>query len=1058
MIAQPTTYADRAKISRPPSSAKPVTSQTPSTSQTPPEGSQNNPSGLSEPTADKAGASSRSIPNVNGVNGIHPSAVAAPDAAVPGETARTPSAKLDPIPSSTAVINGHSASSPLQPKQNVWVRSEQGTPRGPQSQSSSRNNQITKEPIETTQSQSSSQLPSSSAAPTLPLNPKDNHSRPSPAEAINPSSHPSRPNKKAHNKPTPNSGAPPTQLEPAIPPDFATSADWPAPIEAANPANASASAVPSSSRRDGFGDEDLSVVERAHSRESSSAGTNSHGKKSKSTEIHYCIQFASSLCPNFVQIAQWKPIPPAELQATADALAMTRPSSPRQGGSGGGRGRRSGNGAPAVDDRRNGNGNAVPYGGRSSGHTSKISSSANSPSRSNLSALPSGQAAQGLAVNFQSHALRPNTGHLSMPGQVNGQRSHPHSPLSRSPYILPQSNARQSSPRIGGHSPNHPQYRQINQQPQQQLRHPLPLNPSHPVQPIINPQPKKRVPRPPPSKAQAVSGDILQQPLGDQVPIPTFGSIQPEPDVGLGLSVGDNGSSNGQSVVGFVEIPVETDIVRWHEKERIATEPERILKAEGRYGIGVKTTQLVKSENEGKGGSVPETVPMEAEMPKPVEASSVVLSSQDVDALEPMRSPKHKWSFGSFEGHSAGPSTIRSQIPLYGDGLSMSPPHGDGVGLNGYGRGSGGSPPSGYGNRQYSEDRRGPNSEAGQYGYPLSEAGMGGYGSRGTVGRRLGRGSRGGYGGNRGGPGYPHRGSTSANGSYRGPYAAPPGPPPISAAYPPPMHTSQPPYDPGMAVTYPPPMGPVDYQSMDPYGPPPNMAPPTPGGSQPLLSAIENPYSSHPLQTPYNPYMFAPPTPSGYYAPYPYMPPYAVPPVPVNYAHQPYPPPGAVPAPSMPMPMTSPGYTLDPSRFYLLGQIEYYFSVQNILSDMFLRRQMDSEGWIDINVISSFPRVRQLTMDPSVVRDVMNLSVYIEVSQDGDKCRMAHRQWESFVLPGATPHYPLHQTQSAAQSDSVNNQPSLDSAETQPSDVVHQSGFSLAAIEHGTEHPTSSTA
>ncbi|KAG8991023.1 hypothetical protein FRB94_012891, partial [Tulasnella sp. JGI-2019a] len=457
MIAQPTTYADRAKISRPPSSAKPVTSQTPSTSQTPPEGSQNNPSGLSEPTADKAGASSRSIPNVNGVNGIHPSAVAAPDAAVPGETARTPSAKLDPIPSSTAVINGHSASSPLQPKQNVWVRSEQGTPRGPQSQSSSRNNQITKEPIETTQSQSSSQLPSSSAAPTLPLNPKDNHSRPSPAEAINPSSHPSRPNKKAHNKPTPSSGAPPTQLEPAIPPDFATSADWPAPIEAANPANASASAVPSSSRRDGFGDEDLSVVERAHSRESSSAGTNSHGKKT-----------------------QWKPIPPAELQATADALAMTRPSSPRQGGSGGGRGRRSGNGAPAVDDRRNGNGNAVPYGGRSSGHTSKISSSANSPSRSNLSALPSGQAAQGLAVNFQSHALRPNTGHLSMPGQVNGQRSHPHSPLSRSPYILPQSNTRQSSPRIGGHSPNHPQYRQINQQPQQQLRHPLPLNPSHP--------------------------------------------------------------------------------------------------------------------------------------------------------------------------------------------------------------------------------------------------------------------------------------------------------------------------------------------------------------------------------------------------------------------------------------------------------------------------------------------------------------------------------------------------------------------------------------------------
>jgi len=45
----------------------------------------------------------------------------------------------------------------------------------------------------------------------------------------------------------------------------------------------------------------------------------------------------------------------------------------------------------------------------------------------------------------------------------------------------------------------------------------------------------------------------------------------------------------------------------------------------------------------------------------------------------------------------------------------------------------------------------------------------------------------------------------------------------------------------------------------------------------------------------------------------------------------------------------------------------------------------------------------------------MHLSAYIEVSPDGEKCRMADRQWVPFVLPGAVSHTPSHQQLSDTQ-------------------------------------------
>lgn len=62
---------------------------------------------------------------------------------------------------------------------------------------------------------------------------------------------------------------------------------------------------------------------------------------------------------------------------------------------------------------------------------------------------------------------------------------------------------------------------------------------------------------------------------------------------------------------------------------------------------------------------------------------------------------------------------------------------------------------------------------------------------------------------------------------------------------------------------------------------------------------------------------------------------------------------------------------------------------------------MDSEGWIDIAMIASFNRVKNITPEIAIVRDCMTLSALLEVREE--KVRLAgpgSRQW---VLPNAKP-------------------------------------------------------
>ncbi|RRT81291.1 hypothetical protein B296_00002541 [Ensete ventricosum] len=72
------------------------------------------------------------------------------------------------------------------------------------------------------------------------------------------------------------------------------------------------------------------------------------------------------------------------------------------------------------------------------------------------------------------------------------------------------------------------------------------------------------------------------------------------------------------------------------------------------------------------------------------------------------------------------------------------------------------------------------------------------------------------------------------------------------------------------------------------------------------------------------------------------------------------PPPGVsfVPHPVVPPAMYIPA--IDPQRAALLKQIDYYFSSDNLCKDIYLRQNMDDQGWVPVSVIAQFNRVSQL--------------------------------------------------------------------------------------------------
>lgn len=86
----------------------------------------------------------------------------------------------------------------------------------------------------------------------------------------------------------------------------------------------------------------------------------------------------------------------------------------------------------------------------------------------------------------------------------------------------------------------------------------------------------------------------------------------------------------------------------------------------------------------------------------------------------------------------------------------------------------------------------------------------------------------------------------------------------------------------------------------------------------------------------------------------------------------------------------------------LTRQLSYYFSVNNLLKDSYLRRCMDSQGYVFLDVIMAFSRIQQLTNDPQLVRlacmDCPDVELVTGMEDHRDRIRRV-KGWNEFVYP-----------------------------------------------------------
>ncbi|CAG9828662.1 unnamed protein product [Diabrotica balteata] len=126
---------------------------------------------------------------------------------------------------------------------------------------------------------------------------------------------------------------------------------------------------------------------------------------------------------------------------------------------------------------------------------------------------------------------------------------------------------------------------------------------------------------------------------------------------------------------------------------------------------------------------------------------------------------------------------------------------------------------------------------------------------------------------------------------------------------------------------------------------------------------------------------------------------------------------------------------------YVRNQIEYYFSEDNLNRDFFLRRKMDSEGYLPVTLIASFHRVQALTNNVTLIVDAISSSDKLELTA-GFKVRPKkdplrwpildeNNEQTEEILAKVVPPPPLPKTLRERQLDNLNP----DVAEFIPSDL-----------------------
>ncbi|KAJ5098994.1 Winged helix-turn-helix transcription repressor DNA-binding [Penicillium argentinense] len=106
----------------------------------------------------------------------------------------------------------------------------------------------------------------------------------------------------------------------------------------------------------------------------------------------------------------------------------------------------------------------------------------------------------------------------------------------------------------------------------------------------------------------------------------------------------------------------------------------------------------------------------------------------------------------------------------------------------------------------------------------------------------------------------------------------------------------------------------------------------------------------------------------------------------------------------------------------LVSQMEYYFSVDNMCKDMFLRRRMDSQGWVPLTFVADFKRIRSLTDNLEWIRFYARQlqNAEYQIFEDGVDRMRVRENWAQWVLPTDQRH-PSAQHEGAVPVNSTGN-------------------------------------
>ncbi|ESZ89829.1 hypothetical protein SBOR_9787 [Sclerotinia borealis F-4128] len=82
-------------------------------------------------------------------------------------------------------------------------------------------------------------------------------------------------------------------------------------------------------------------------------------------------------------------------------------------------------------------------------------------------------------------------------------------------------------------------------------------------------------------------------------------------------------------------------------------------------------------------------------------------------------------------------------------------------------------------------------------------------------------------------------------------------------------------------------------------------------------------------------------------------------------------------------------------------QLEYYFSINNLCKDVFLRRHMDSQGFVYLHFVADFKRIQSLSRDVEMLRYASQQSTEIEIVKGEDGIDRLRRRdgWDQWVMP-----------------------------------------------------------